>query len=85
MSQETVNLEEGKSYKFNAIVMCSASKGAINGGSVVYPTNLTGGTENDVPTAISTVGVNGMVESVKYNIVVTRYSDGSTTTTKVLK
>lgn len=100
MSQETVNLEEGKSYKFNAIVMRSASKGAINGGSVVYPTNLTGGTENDVPTAISTVGVNGMVESVKYynvagvesnepfegvNIVVTRYSDGSTTTTKVLK
>lgn len=100
MSQETVNLEEGKSYKFNAIVMRSASKGAINGGSVVYPTNLTGGTENDVPTAISTVGVNGMVESVKYynvagvesnepfegvNIVVIRYSDGSTTTTKVLK
>lgn len=100
MSQETVNLEEGKSYKFNAIVMRSASKGAINGGSVVYPTNLTGGTENDVPTAISTVSVNGMVESVKYynvagvesnepfegvNIVVTRYSDGSTTTTKVLK
>lgn len=102
MSQEAVvaNLDEGTSYQFNAIVTRSSSKGAISGGSVVYPTNLVGGEDDEVPTAISTVGVNGMVESVKYynvagvesnvpfegiNIVVTRYSDGFTTTTKVLK
>lgn len=102
MSQEAVvaNLDEGTSYQFNAIVTRSSSKGAISGGSVIYPTNLVGGEDDEVPTAISTVSVNGMVESVKYynvagvesnepfegvNIVVTRYSDGSTTTTKVLK
>ena len=64
----------------------------------VYPVNLTA--ENDVTTAISTVGVNGEVKSVKYvsvagvvsdrpfqgvNIVVTEYTDGSRTTAKVVK
>lgn len=94
-------LEEGTSYKFIGIVQRSSSKGAIDGASKVYPTNLTGGKENDVPTAISTIlAGNGLVKSVKYvnvagmvsdvpfqgvNIVVTEYTDGSRTTTKMLK
>ena len=56
--------------------------------------------ETSVPTAISTVNANSQVESVRYynvagiesskpfagmNIVVTRYSDGSTTTSKVVR
>lgn len=87
-------------YKFNAIVQRSASKGAITGGSVVYPTNLTGGEDNNVATAINTISVNGEVKSVKYynvagiesdvpfegvNIEVTTYTDGSRTSRKIVK
>ena len=69
-----------------------------DGGFKVAPMNLTGGDGNNVPTAIGIVDINGKtVESVKYvsvaglesdvpfqgvNIVVTRYSNGSTTSVK---
>ena len=80
----------GNTYSFKAIIRKSASKA---GPYKVYPTDL----NPDVPTAINGVVVNGQVESVKYinvagmvsdvpfqgvNIVVTRYSDGSKTTSK---
>ena len=97
---QSLELEVDNEYKFNAIVQRSASKGAITGGSVVYPTNLTGGDDNNVPTAINTISVNGEVESVKYynvsgiesdvpfegvNIEVTTYTDGSRTSRKIVK
>ena len=97
---QSLELEVDNEYKFNAIVQRSASKGAITGGSVVYPTNLTGGDDNNVPTAINTMSVNGEVESVKYynvsgiesdvpfegvNIEVTTYTDGSRTSRKIVK
>ena len=66
---------------------------------MVYPLDLTA--ESNIPTAINTVGAgNGEVKSVKYvnvagvvsdipfegvNIVVTEYTDGSRTATKMLK
>jgi hypothetical protein len=98
--QEALEDYIGTSYKFIGVVQRSSSKGAIDGGSVVYPMNLTGGEENDVPTAINGVVVNGQVKSVKYvnvagmvsdvpfqgvNIVVTEYTDGSRTTSKMLR
>lgn len=64
----------------------------------VYPLNLTA--DKDVTTAISTISINGGVKSVKYvsvaglvsnrpfegvNIVVTEYTDGSRTTTKMVR
>ena len=74
-------------------------KGSIDSAPVVYPMNLTSSTPP--VTAISTVKIgNGEVKSVKYvnvagivsdtpfqgvNIVVTEYTDGSRTTTKMLK
>ena len=86
-------LETNYSYNFKAIIRKSASKA---GPYEVYPTDL----NPDVPTAINGVVVNGNVKSVKYvnvagivsdvpfqgvNIVVTEYTDGSRTTTKMLK
>ena len=65
------------------------------GGYIVYPGNLTG--EDNIVTAINTVNVNGEVVGVEYvnslgvvskrpfsgmNIVVTRYSNGSSTSVK---
>ena len=74
---------------------------AAGNGYIVNPTNLTAATTPQDPvTAIYTVGMSKEVKSVKYynpagiesskpfqgvNIVVTRYSDGSVTTTKVVK
>ena len=93
-------------YTFTAIVQVPTAgsahlKGNLgNGGAVVYPSNLTAEGTTGPTTAISTVGVNGEVKSVKYvnvagvvsdrpfqgvNIVVTEYSDGSRTTAKVVK
>lgn len=70
-----------------------------NGAFKVYPLDLT--SDSNIPTAINTVSVgNGEVKSVKYvnvagivsdvpfqgvNIVVTEYTDGTRTTTKMLK
>lgn len=70
-----------------------------NGAFLVYPTDLTVG--NNIPTAINTVDTGkGEVKSIKYvnvagmvsdvpfqgvNIVVTEYTDGSRTTTKMLR
>lgn len=68
-------------------------------GFTVYPVDLDG-TGSDITTAINTVSVNGEVKSVKYvnvagvvsdapfqgvNIVVTEYTDGSRTTSKMLR
>ena len=98
-------LTDKKIYQFEAIVN-RASKSAYEakanraGEFIVYPLNLTGGNENDPPTAISIVSVNREVVDVEYvncmgvvskhpfsgvNIVVTRYSDGSRTTVKMMK
>ncbi len=98
-------LTDKKIYQFEAIVN-RASKTAYEakanraGEFIVYPLNLTGGNENDPPTAISIVSVNREVVDVEYvncmgvvskhpfsgvNIVVTRYSDGSRTTVKMMK
>ena len=98
-------LTDKKIYQFEAIVN-RASKTAYEakanraGEFIVYPLNLTGGNENDPPTAISIVSVNREVVDVEYvncmgvvskhpfsgvNIVVTRYSDGSRTVVKVIK
>ena len=68
-------------------------------GFTVYPVDLDG-TGSDITTAINTVSVNGEVKSVKYvnvagvvsdapfqgvNIVVTEYTDGTRTTSKMLR
>lgn len=86
------NLVPNSTYNFKAIIRKSASKA---GPYEVYPTDLEG-----VSTAINGVEINGDVKSVKYvnvagivsdvpfqgvNIVVTEYTDGSRTTTKMLK
>ena len=86
-------LKTNDSYNFKAIIRKSASKA---GPYEVYPTDL----NPDVPTAINGVVVNGLVKSVKYvnvagmvsdvpfqgvNIVVTEYSDGSRSTSKMLR
>ena len=86
------NLVPNSTYNFKAIIRKSASKA---GPYEVYPTDLQG-----IPTAINGVVVNGLVKSVKYvnvagmvsdvpfqgvNIVVTEYTDGSRTTSKMLK
>ncbi|MBO4722291.1 MAG: choice-of-anchor J domain-containing protein [Muribaculaceae bacterium] len=100
------SLTDKKVYQFEAIVNRS-SKNAYGPKAnradefTVYPTNLTGGNENNPPTAISTVDMgNGVVKSVKYlnvagmvsdtpfqgvNIVVTEYTDGTRTATKMLR
>ena len=86
-------LKTNESYNFKAIIRKSASKA---GPYEVYPTDL----NPDVPTAINGVVVNGLVKSVKYvnvagmvsdvpfqgvNIVVTEYTDGSRSTSKMLR
>ena len=86
-------LQSGKTYNFKAIIRKSASKA---GPYEVYPTDLNPG----VVTGVDMINVNGNVKSVKYvnvagivsdvpfqgvNIVVTEYTDGSRTTTKMLK
>ena len=93
--QNTENIN--KTYNFHAIIRKEAS-GSKAAGDVykVYPTDL----RADVPTAIGVVNVNGIVKSVKYvnvagmvsdvpfqgvNIVVTEYSDGSRSTSKMLR
>ena len=68
-------------------------------GITLYPVDLDP-VSSEIPTAINTINVNGEVKSVKYvnvagmvsdvpfqgvNIVVTEYTDGSRTTTKMLK
>lgn len=68
-------------------------------GFTVYPVDLDG-TGSDITTAINTVSVNGEVKSIKYvnvagmvsdvpfqgvNIVVTEYTDGTRTTSKMLR
>lgn len=95
-------LTDKKVYQFEAIVNRSSKdayglKAARAGEFKVYPTNLTGGDDNNPPTAISTVGIDGVVKSVKYvnvagmvsdkpfqgvNIVVTTRGDGTTTAAK---
>ena len=88
-------LKKDEVYEFDAFVGRSMSKA---GGYVVYPANLTGDDNIiDPSTGINTVNVNGEVVGVEYvnslgvvskrpfsgmNIVVTRYSDGTTTSVK---
>lgn len=86
-------LQQGKTYNFKAVIRKTASKA---GSYEVYPTDLNPG----VVTGVGMINVNGNVKSVKYvnvagivsdvpfqgvNIVVTEYTDGSRTTTKMLK
>ncbi len=88
------NLKDGEMYNFKAIIRKSTSKA---GPYEVYPTDLN---PNEVITAINVINVNGKVKSVKYvnvagmvsdvpfqgvNIVVTEYTDGSRTTSKMLR
>ncbi len=95
-------LTHEKVYQFDAIVnrvskTAYGAKGNRAGEFKVYPTNLTGGNENNPSTAINTVSVNREVVGIEYvnslgivskhpfsgvNIVVTRYSDCSKTTSK---
>ena len=93
-------------YTFTAIVQVPTAGSANlkdnlgNGGTVVYPSNLTADEPSNPTTAISTVAVNGEVKSVKYvnvagvvsdrpfkgvNIVVTEYTNGTRTTLKMIK
>ena len=89
-------LTNGYGYNFKAILRMTSSKA---NGYMVYPLDLDEGI--DPTTSINTVNAgNGMVKSVKYvnvagivsdvpfqgiNIVVTEYTDGTRTTTKMLK
>ena len=92
-SYPTSGLTSGDTYNFKAIIRKNISKA---GPYEVYPTDL----NPEVPTAINGVVVNGLVKSVKYvnvagmvsdvpfqgiNIVVTEYTDGTRTTTKMLR
>lgn len=86
-------------YRFRAVVQNNPSKGAVSGENKVYPMNFKG--ESNIVTAINTVEVgNGQIKSVKYvnvagvvsdapfqgvNIVVTEYTDGTRTTSKMLR
>lgn len=86
-------LQQGETYNFKAVIRKTASKA---GSYEVYPTDLNPG----VVTGVGMINVNGNVKSVKYvnvagivsdvpfqgvNIVVTEYTDGTRTTTKMLK
>jgi hypothetical protein len=90
----TSGLDPTSTYNFKAIIRKSASKA---GPYEVYPTDLN---PDEVITAINVINVNGKVKSVKYvnvagmvsdvpfqgvNIVVTEYTDGSRTTSKMLR
>lgn len=89
------NNHDGDAYNFFGIILKKTTRG-VGDTYEVYPLNL----NPDTPTAISTISVNGEVKSVKYvnvagivsdtpfqgiNIVVTEYTDGSRTTSKMLK
>lgn len=91
-------LQNGEPYDFTAIIRKEAPEGSKAAGDyVVYPLDL----KADVPTAIDNIfNINGTVKSVKYvnvagmvsdvpfqgvNIVVTEYTDGSRTTSKMLR
>lgn len=96
-SYSTSGLTPGDTYNFKAVIRKAEAGGSKAGETYeVYPTDL----NPDVPTAINGVVVNGVVKSVKYvnvagmisdtpfqgvNIVVTEYTDGSRTTTKMLR
>ena len=96
-------LQEGKTYRFKAIVSHPAKLSELKGGGtpsdnfVVYPADLSG--DDNIVTAINGVYIDGNREvvGVEYvnslgvvsktpfqgvNIVVTRYSNGATTTMK---
>ncbi len=90
-------MDDGFAYNFNAIIRVNSSKAGSD--LMVYPLDLSAAT--DPSTAIeSVVASNGEVKSVKYvnvagmvsdvpfegvNIVVTEYTDGSRTTSKMLR
>ncbi len=99
----TPTLQDGKTYRFIAIVSRPAKMADLRGGGepsdnfVVYPANLSG--DGNIVTAINGVFVDGnrQVVGIDYvnaagmisdkpfqgvNIIVTRYSDGSKTTSK---
>lgn len=95
-AQTTTSITDGYGYNFTAIIKKTESKDA---GYMVYPLDLDEGI--DPATAIeSVVAGNGEVKSVKFynvagiesatpfqgvNIVVTEYTDGSRTTSKMLR
>ncbi len=106
----TPSLQDGKIYKFHAIVNRTDKEYGPNNPIsakdeipfsehiTVLPIDLTG--DDNIITAINTVSVNGEVKSVKYvnvagvmsdvpfegvNIVVTEYTDGSRSTSKMIK
>ena len=91
-------LKDGKMYNFHAVIRKVAGNSKDGENYEVYPTDLD--PQEPIITAINGVVVNGNVKSVKYvnvagmvsdvpfqgvNIVVTEYTDGSRTTTKMLK
>ena len=94
-------LKEGETYNFHAVIRKVAAPEGSKAGETyeVYPTDLD--PQEPIVTAINTVSVgSGNVKSVKYvnvagivsdvpfqgvNIVVTEYTDGSRTTTKMLR
>lgn len=90
-------MDDGFAYNFNAIIRVNSSKAGSD--LMVYPLDLSAAT--DPSTAIeSVVAGNGEVKSVKYvnvagmvsdapfqgvNIVITEYTDGTRTTSKMLR
>ena len=91
-------LKVGNMYNFHAVIRKVAGKSKDGENYEVYPTDLN--PQEPIITAINGVVVNGNVKSVKYvnvagmvsdvpfqgvNIVVTEYSDGSRSTSKMLK
>ena len=90
---ETVNIEDVTYYATLYVKDDASGKYYVKKSEELKP-------NTSVPTAISTVNANSQVESIRYynaagiesskpfagmNIVVTRYSDGSTTTSKLIK
>lgn len=92
-ADETVNIEDVTYYATLYVKDDASGKYYVKQSEELKP-------NTSIPTAISTVNANAQVESVRYynvagvesskpfagmNIVVTRYSDGSTTTSKVVR
>ncbi|MBR2147223.1 MAG: hypothetical protein IJ925_07375 [Muribaculaceae bacterium] len=90
---ETVNIEDVTYYATLYVKDDASGKYYVKQSEELKP-------ETTIPTAISTVNANAQVESVRYynvsgiesskpfagiNFVVTRYSDGTTTTTKMIR